>query len=389
MNSSESVSERPSFGRRLLRTSRVAVRAIVLIVVILAAVSLGAAIFFGTPELYREYVQPVQDSVARLDALEARIEGDSQQNIQRLGGLESRLESQEVQGDTYKEAFGSLQAGLDVAATSQAIQQAGAEILASQSQADREAIAQVNADLDQVNADLDQVNVGLDRITAAQVEVEAPMAILATQQAGAFTRLDTLQAAQDAVQSQMWEKLATLQASIAGLSETVDLNIQDIEALSEELRVAQEPLTGPERELHTLRIIEMVTRARLALDQGSASLARQDAEAARDGLADSFSRIPVEDAVVLSRVLALLETALEGVAETPELASAPLAEAWRLLVESLIAGSPAPTTTVTAIPTPGPTPTPTPTPTLTPTLTPTPTVARTPTPTPIPTARQP
>ncbi len=40
-----------------------------------------------------------------------------------------------------------------------------------------------------------------------------------------------------------------------------------------------------------------------------------------------------------------------------------LAEAWRLLVENLVAGSPAATATVTAMPTPGPTATPTPTPT--------------------------
>ena len=416
MNSSESVSERPSFGRRLLRTSRIFVRVVVLLLVILAAVSLGAAIFYGAPELYREYLQPVQDSVARLDTLEARIKGDNQQNIERLGGLETRLESLEVQGDSHKETFGSLQAGLDVVATSQATQQAGAEILTGQSQADGQAITQLNADLDHVNASVDQIataqaelealpenlatqqagaeiltgqsqahqeaiaqlnadlvqaNAGVDQIATAQAEFQVLAESLATQQAETSTRLDTSQAAQGAVQSQVGEQLVTLQASIAGLSETVDLNAQGIETLSEELRVAREPLTGPERELQILRIIEMITRARLALDQGSASLARQDVEAARDLLAGSLSRMPVEDALALSQILALLEAALEEVARSPELASAPLVEAWRLLVENLVAGSPAPTATVTAMPTP------------------TPTAARTPRPTPTPTAQQP
>ena len=83
----------------------------VLVIGLAAAVYLG--VVYGAPFLYNQYVRPVQQNTLNLKDLEARQAQSDDQLGARLDALQVRLEALEIQGDTDRETFSTLQSRLD------------------------------------------------------------------------------------------------------------------------------------------------------------------------------------------------------------------------------------------------------------------------------------
>jgi len=98
--SMEPASPQPSFGERLASAFVQFVRALVrLLLLVMLAVILGAAAYFGVPLLYRTYVQPVEDNSARIAELETRLDVLESQTAQQHNDTADRLNALETRAD--------------------------------------------------------------------------------------------------------------------------------------------------------------------------------------------------------------------------------------------------------------------------------------------------
>ena len=82
----------PTFGELMGNFLRFMLRLLFILVI---AIGLGVAIYFGAaygfPELYRRYVQPVEDNSMRLENIESAQKQDIQQLNERIEAISSRL----------------------------------------------------------------------------------------------------------------------------------------------------------------------------------------------------------------------------------------------------------------------------------------------------------
>jgi chromosome segregation ATPase len=104
----------PSFGDRLFGAFTAFLRALVrILLVLILAVILAAAVYFGAPALYRRYVRPVEQTLVRLNEAQADQEQTNRQLNQRLDELQSRLDDLELQSDLQKQTLDELASRLD------------------------------------------------------------------------------------------------------------------------------------------------------------------------------------------------------------------------------------------------------------------------------------
>jgi TolA-binding protein len=324
--------EKQSFGDRMAIAFLAFVRALItLLVIILVIGLLAAAVIYGGPALYRQYVAPIQNNLAQLQNDQAQQQQTNQQLSQRMDSLQSRITDLESQNDSDKQTLSELQAQItSLASTQQSSQQAWQSTLAAS-----------NSELDQLNNNL---------------------AALATQSAN------------------LQQKIANTDSNLSYLATAVQ---------SDNL-----PVAVLRRELQLVKAMEYLTRARISLIANNAGSAQSDIQAAHDLLAALESLVPGYQTSALQAVVNRLDLALGNLPDSPVLASDDLEIAWQLLQKGLPeeAGlTPVPTTIGSLTPaaqlsgqdeqttgTPTPTPSQIPTSTRTPTPTPTPRVTATP-----------
>jgi hypothetical protein len=328
--------EKESFGDRMAVAFLAFVRALITLLVIVLVIGLiAAAVIYGGPALYRQYVTPIQNNLTQLQNNQAQQDQTNQQFSQRMDSLQSRVTDLEGQRDADKQALDELKVQItSLASTQQANQQAWQS---TQTAGNRE---------------LDQLNTSL--------------AALGTQSAN------------------LQQKLASTNNNLSYLATAMQ---------SENL-----PVAVLRRELQLVKAMEFLTRARISLIANNLGSAQSDIQAAHDQLITLGSLVPDYQTSALQAITNRLELALGNLPNSPVLASDDLEIAWQLLQKGLPeeAGlTPVPTATGSLTPaaqlsgpggqatgTPAPTPTasqgpantrtPTPTPTTTPGATTTP-----------------
>jgi len=180
-----------------------------------------------------------------------------------------------------------------------------------------------------------------------------------------------LEAAQTS-QAQLEQSLSDLEGRMKKTEEQIAAHTQSLAALEQMQSTlqAQTDATDAEvaRQIKLMKSMELLSRARLYLYQSNFGLARQDAQTARDLLAEVQPTAPADFADDLAEVIHRLDLALANLPAFPVAASDDLDIAWQIL----LGGLPQPQATpVSATPVPAEgTATPTPQATLEPTATP-------------------
>jgi chaperonin cofactor prefoldin len=305
MTSETPSAAQPSSGSRLGRTARSTAGCLLrLLFIVILGIGLGAIIYYGVvyggPALYYQYVYPVQQNRLRLEDVEARQAQSDQQLVARLDAMQARLETLEIQGDTDRESFSTLQSGLDAAEAS------------------------------------------LTGVQAAQVEAQAAMDDLLGAQAAIGTTLASIQATQAEAETRLGEAQGTLDdlaRQAAGLDEEVEvlaesgrLSDERGEALEGELQAVTVSVADLQYAQHLLRALNQLTRAELHLAQGNAGLARSEVAVARALLSDLQTRLPARYQDAMAAILTRLDLVLANLPGATDLARSDLDVAWQLLL---------------------------------------------------------
>ena len=169
MNNSQVTPQQPGFFSRLLRFLNR------LLLAVLLGGLLGAALFYGVPALYHQFIQPVQDHALQIQDLQNRQDNVETQAGERITTLTARMETVELQSDANKAAIAELetlqmlqatsQARLDILQTGAANQQSGLSTLEAYIQS-----AQVNTDniLTTLTLSLDNLDQRIADLESAQ-----------------------------------------------------------------------------------------------------------------------------------------------------------------------------------------------------------------------------
>ena len=124
----------PSFGQQAIRVLRLLLRWLFVLII---AVGLGLGIYYaaarGIPELYKRYIQPVEDNTMRLDDLETRQTQELALLNERLSSLQSKLTDLEIQRDKDRQLITELETQALLAESTLATQTAVIAILVPQS----------------------------------------------------------------------------------------------------------------------------------------------------------------------------------------------------------------------------------------------------------------
>jgi chaperonin cofactor prefoldin len=323
--------EKQSFGDRMAIAFLAFLRALVTLLVIVLVIGLiAAAVIYGGPALYRQYVTPIQNDLTQLQNENAQQAQTNQQLNQRIDGLQSRITDLEGQRDTDKQS-------------------------------------------------LDELKVQITSLVSTQQTIQQ-------------TWLST-QTANKSALDQLTNRLATLDVQSANLQQAIDSTNNNLSYMATAVQSDNLPVAVLRRELQIVKAMEYLTRARISLIANNLGSAQTDIQAAHDLLTALESLVPDYQTSALQAIISRLDLALGNLPKSPVLASDDLEIAWQLLQKGLPeeAGlTPAPTATGSLTPAAqllapgGQTTTPTPTPTAA--QSPTGTKTATPTPTTTPTA---
>jgi chaperonin cofactor prefoldin len=265
--------EKQSFGDRMAIAFLAFIRALItLLVIVLVIGLLAAAVIYGGPALYRQYVAPIQNNLTQLENSQAQQEQTNQQFSQRMDSLQSRITDLEGQRDANKQAMDELKVQItSLAGTQQASQQAWQSTQTAG-----------NNQIDQLNSRL---------------------AALATQSAN------------------LQQKIANTDNNLSYLATAMQ---------SENL-----PVAVLRRELQLVKAMEYLTRARISLIANNAGSAQSDVQAAKDQLTALVSLVPDYQTSALQAIINRLDLSLGNLPDSPVLASDDLEIAWQLLQKGL------------------------------------------------------
>ncbi|MEA3351601.1 MAG: hypothetical protein U9Q82_13355 [Chloroflexota bacterium] len=284
---------KPSFGQRIITFIRFILR---LLFVLVLAVGLGVGIYFGAvygiPELYRRYVQPVEDNTLRLDDMEARQTQDVQQIDEYIETLQDRLTILEIQSDTDKDNIADLESQLATAISIQATQSLALATL--------EPFPSAFSD--------------------SQADIEA------------------------------------IQTALDDFSNTVEENSQQVESLSADDQWRSNVIINMQHDLQIIRTMEFLTRARLYLSQGNLEQGEANIQAGLDIIIALMVDVPTYQKETLFQISNYLNDAIESLPENPVRTADQMEGAWQFLIQGLPASEPSTTVTPTLTATPTPTP---------------------------------
>ena len=298
----------------------------------IVGVAIGVGIYFGARLLYNEYQSMTQDYEARITALETNQTETDQLVTDRLSGVQTRLETLEIQGDTQKDTLTDLESRLD---SHDKFRSYSATMVMGQQQ---------------TLADMQDEIAGMqNEVSTAQSDLEALQSVLVDFQ----------------------ENLFALENNTSAFTEGLEENQAAIEAMNEMVLDTEARMTALEHEMVLLQAMELLTRARLNLVQGNATLAQSDIESARDLLTNLQAELPISQAEYVGEIIVVLENTLGYLPGAPLTAADMLETAWQMLAAGFPSemeavsndtGTPeaAPAGDATATPEPTPTSTPQP-----------------------------
>lgn len=255
--------------------------------VIVIGVLIGGGIFYavvvGGPILYRTYVQPVENSIARIESTQT---GQTEYNAflnERLDGLQARIETIESQSDGYKQTISELQSQLD----------------------------DINAT---IGAGEGEMQAGLDDL---RQETE--------------TQIAELHTALDAVNSDVDD----LDQMVGTLGSTVETAAENIVELEEQLANQDSPVAALRRELRLVQAMELLTRARMNIAGNNIGRATEDITATQELLTNLETLVPSYQTETVAAINERVSASLELIEASPVLAADELEVAWQLLRRGL------------------------------------------------------
>ena len=277
----------------LVRGLRFLIRAIF---VLLIGTLLGIGTYYGAILLYDQYVSLTQDHETRLAALEMNRTETENLITEGFSSLQTRLETLELQGDTHKEEIASLESSL----------------------ANYEEYLSLQA-------------TAVMGYQATQDDMQETILALQTQIGILQTDLESIQSGITAFESD----LGAVESAVDDLTETLEGNqalVDTMQALSDENEARMLAL---QNEMTWLQVMQLLTRARLSLVQGNATLAISDIEAAQTLMAGLQANVPDFQVVYVEQIMTLLDDTLGYLPNTPLTAADQLESAWQMLVNGL------------------------------------------------------
>ena len=207
----------------------------------------------------------------------------------------------------------------------------------------------------------------LAQLRDQQAENEQAIADLQTR----LAEIESAQADQSEAFAALEARLGDLETEIAAHTETLAVLEQMQATLQTQADAASLELA---QQVRLLKVMELLSRARLFMYQSNFGLARQDVQTARDLLAIVQPGAPEDLSVELAAVMLRLELTLSNLPNFPVAASDDLDIAWQILLAGLPQEAPTslPTVTPDVTVTPEPDTTVTPAAEVTVTVTPTP-----------------
>ena len=353
MTKEDQVPQKPSFGRRMwlaFKNLLWFVFRLLLVVVVIAA--LGLAIYLGGPILIEEYLlKDVRVNSSSIEAIQTQAANSNDQLSERLGDFQGRIDSLELNQDDLSQMISEFEAQLAAIETELTYQE-------------------------------DNLNTLETQVVIIE-NLEAPISVL-------LTRVPAINSDLEEVQTKIDDQFAEVVA-------TLEENQAEIDTLNAQLE-AKDSLDHLRNEIKMLKVMELITRARVSIGQENIGLVRDDLQAAIDILLDLRPEVTARQALYLDDISQRLSFAIENISESPDLVDEDLEVAWQMLLQGLpddIDGIEQGKTqeqleVEDQMSTPSPTPTDTPTPTLvipggqeklTLSPSPTPTATVTPTPT--------
>lgn len=308
--------DKPSFGRRLtlgLKKVGLFIYRVILITIIVGII--GVAVYLGAPVLINEYLlKDVHLNTSKIEEIESGVESSTEFLSQRLSDLQTRLESLEIQNDTDNQTINDLQTRVDQVE----------ELIIEQ--------ASIAEKLDSLELSIGEYDLTISAMDERILAVE--------------------------------DELSAIQLQLTDLILSNESQQQVIETL-----VVKEDLNSVLRdvsqELELIRIMELINRIKVNINQKNIGLAKDDLQTAQDKIMELSTKVSVSNAVYLSDISQRLTLAYTNIDEDPDLADEDLEIVWQLLIKGFPDDDGS-----QEVEESNPTLTPTPTPTVTPTSTP-------------------
>ena len=278
------MNDKPSFGRRLslgLKKVGLFIYRVILITLIVGII--GVAVYLGAPVLINEYLlKDVHLNTSKIQEIESGVESNTEILSQRLSDLQTRLESLEIQNDTDNQTINDLQTRLDQA-----------EELLIEQESTVEKLNSLELSIGEHDLTLSALD---ERILAVEYEISA-------------------------IQLQLTDLLLSDESQQKAI-ETMVVN-GDINSV----------LRDVSQELELVRIMELITRVKVDINQGNLGLAKDDLQTAQDKIIELSTKVSEGKEVYLSGISQRLTLALANIGEDPDLADEDLEIAWQLLLK--------------------------------------------------------
>jgi hypothetical protein len=278
------MNDKPSFGRRLslgLKKVGLFIYRVILITLIVGII--GVAVYLGAPVLINEYLlKDVHLNTSKIQEIESGVESNTEILSQRLSDLQTRLESLEIQNDTDNQTINDLQTRLDQA-----------EELLIEQESTAEKLNSLELSIGEHDLTLSALD---ERILAVEYEISA-------------------------IQLQLTDLLLSDESQQKAI-ETMVVN-GDINSV----------LRDVSQELELVRIMELITRVKVDINQGNLGLAKDDLQTAQDKIIKLSTKVSEGKEVYLSGISQRLTLALANIGEDPDLADEDLEIAWQLLLK--------------------------------------------------------
>jgi hypothetical protein len=170
------------------------------------------------------------------------------------------------------------------------------------------------------------------------------------------TKLETIEGLQndhDQSLTELDQRLLDIETEIHARTES----LAALERLQAELEEQNQAVSAElERQIDLLKVMELLSRARLSMYQSNFGLARQDVQIARDLLAKIEPAASGTETEELAAVLLRLDLVLANLPDFPVAASDDLDIAWQILLSGMPEGTPTARVTPTPVGSLSPTP---------------------------------
>jgi archaellum component FlaC len=163
--------------------------------------------------------------------------------------------------------------------------------------------------------------------------LEAQLELIGDGLAGLQDEVENLQTITSDI-TQGLEDLQDLPDGVEGLTAAMQVLTVRLESVESGLSGIEIPAQRIERQMELLRVMTLLTRARLWLVQDNLGLADEDVQMARDILATLVDEAVEEDSLQIQPIVERLDMALEDIRTSPVVAADELEIAWKLLVSA-------------------------------------------------------